>query len=81
MIPQMFVSAIAIGALVVVPDMSSMLVVLGCCAAGGFWALREQEAPASRATTQAVERSRTVIGELDVPVRARERHSPWEIDA
>jgi hypothetical protein len=64
LIAQMFVAAIALTALIVLPGAPAALVI-SACAMGGAWILHDSESPTSSATANAVKRSQTVIGELD----------------
>lgn len=69
MIAQMLVAATALAAFLLLSGSLAAVVVIGC-ALVGVSLLREHDAPASKATDDAVQRSRTVIGQLDDPGRA-----------
>jgi hypothetical protein len=76
----MFVAAIALTALIVLPGMPAALVI-SACAMGGAWILHDPVSPTSSETASAVKRSQTVIGELDDGVRGHVRSSVEDIDA
>ena len=79
MISRLLVAAIALAALLVAPEATAALIVVGC-AVGGAWALRADQVPAADAIADALDRSRSVVGELETPGAFSSGFSVREID-
>jgi len=63
LITQILSTGVGLSAAALLPDFQSMLVV-AICAAVVPWIVRDTETPGASETAEAVQRSRTVIGEL-----------------